>query len=1025
MQHNIIIAGVGGQGILSIAKAISGAAVERGMHVKQAEVHGMSQRGGAVQSHLRVSDEPIHSDLIPAGRGSVLIAVEPLEALRYVHLLAPDGVVVASANAFANIGNYPPVEQVIDRITSTPRHVVVDAQRLARAAGSTRADNMVMLGAASLFLSLSREDLENAIGAMFAGKGDKVIESGRRALRLGRGAAKAYMSGLEVGGSSRVVRHWVDSLGADDLLAWADGSGPAFDPGEIDDRLSGAEAHAVERLLAEVHESGRRQLFEHEVYQIVQFVGAISPPQHVFLGVDNLISEESLAAFPGEQVVLKIVSPDVVHKSDVKGVVFCPKRYETVRHEIDRLIATHRARGAHVEGVLVIEFVERGGQGLGEELFVGIRATREFGPVVAAGLGGVDTEYLARVMKPGVAVAKAVATETSAEEFFELFKQTAAYEMISGQARGHRRIVSDGELLRCFRAFIGLARRFCVDRGVTGPDMAELEVNPFAFRRQHMTPLDGRGRLATATLRPRPRPVDQIGAMLEPRSIAVLGVSNKGQNFGRIILNNIAAAGFDKSALRVIKEGADQIDGVACVPNIAALPGETDLLVIAAAAGQLPDIVDECIASGRVRSAIVIPGGAGETQESRDIPRRIRESLTRAREQGKGTPVLLGPNCLGVQSRPGRYDTFFIPENKLDKHRGAGRGVALLSQSGAFIITRLSNLETLDPLLTVSLGNQVDLTVSDLLRSVGARDDIHTLGAYVEGFNDLDGLDMLQAVRAVTEAGRTVVFYKAGRTDQGRDAAAGHTASVAGDYDICEAGATSAGALVADTFAEFEQLLELSAALHNKRVRGTRLGAISNAGFETVGMADRIRGPKYEVSLPTLPEATRAQIAAVMEKNRLTGLVNVRNPLDLTPMAGEPAYEGAARAMLECDEIDAILLSAVPLTPALITTPDELTGHESLADVLARLAAKSDKPIAAIVDSGPAYLPFVRRLRDCGIPVFRSADQAMRSLGRFLAHRARPERSEVEIRARAALTLESQSPKRTPTSMPDRAGATA
>lgn len=993
MQQNIIMAGVGGQGILSIAKAISGAALERDLHVKQAEVHGMSQRGGAVQSHLRIADEPIHSDLIPAGRVGLLIAVEPLEAMRYVHLMAPDGVVVASANAFVNIGNYPPVEQVIDRITSTPRHVVVDAERLARAAGSTRAGNMVMLGAASLFLNSSREELERAIGAMFANKGDKVVESGRRALHLGRGAAKAYLHGLERGGSSRAVRHWIDSLSPDNLLAWADGAGPAFDPAQIDDQLSGAEAHAVERLLADVYETGRRQLFEHEVYQIIQFVGAIAPPQHVFLGVDNLISEDALAAFPGDHVVLKIVSPDVVHKSDVKGVVFCPKRYETVKHEIDRLIATHRGRGAHVEGVLVVECVERGNQGLGEELFVGIRATREFGPVVAAGLGGVDTEYLARVMKPGVAVAKAVATETSAEEFFELFRQTAAYEMISGQARGHRRIVSDGELLRCFRAFIGLARRFCVDRGQAGPDVAELEVNPFAFRRQHMVPLDGRGRLATATVRPSSRPIDRIRHMLEPESIAVLGVSAKGQNFGRIILSNIVAAGFDPAHLRVVKEGESAVDGITCVPNIATLPGITDLLVIAAAAGQLPEIVDECVASGKVRSAIVIPGGAGETQDSKDIPRRIRDSLAAARARGDGGPVLLGPNCLGVQSRPGRYDTFFIPEAKLDKRRQCtGKGVALLSQSGAFIITRLSNLETLDPMLTVSLGNQVDLTISDMLAAVGGRDDIHTIGVYVEGFNDLDGLDMLQAVRAIADAGKTVVFYKAGRTDQGRDAAAGHTASVAGDYDICEAGATSAGALVAETFAEFEQLLELAATLHDRPVGGTRLGAISNAGFETVGIADRIRGPKYEVQLPALPDHTRAAIAVVLEQSKLTGLVNIRNPLDLTPMAGEAAYEGAARAMLECPEIDALLVSAVPLTPALTTTAGELAGHESLAHVLARLGAELHKPIAAVIDSGPIYLELVRQLRECGIPVFHFADQAMRSFGRYLSHRARAER---------------------------------
>lgn len=997
MQQNIILAGVGGQGILSIAKAISGAAVARGLYVKQAEVHGMSQRGGAVQSHLRISDAPIHSDLIPNGKVDLLIAVEPLESLRYVHMLAPDGVIVSSANAFINIGNYPPVEQVIDRISTMPRHVVVDAERLARAAGSGRSGNMAMLGAASHFLALNEDDLERSIAEMFASKGEQVVEVSKRAMRFGRNAASAYLRGLDRGGSSKAVRQWVDTLGPEHLAAAERPDGPVFDVIDADDRLSGAESHAVERLLADVYEADRRQLYEHEVYQIIQLVGAINPPHHLFLGIDNLISEEALASFPGDQVVLKIVSADVVHKSDVKGVVFCQKRYETVKREIDRLIELHRGRGAKVDGVLVVEYVERGGQGLGEELFVGIRATREFGPVMAAGLGGVDTEYLARVMQPGVAVAKAVATETTAEEFLELFRQTAAYQIISGQTRGHRRIVSDGELLRCFRAFIALARRFCVDRGEVGPDVAELEVNPFAFRRQHLVPLDGRGRLAPATQRPHARPIEKIHHLLEPRSLAVLGVSAKGQNFGRIILNNVLHCGFDRSKLLVIKDGIDEIDGVRCVPSIAALPEPIDLLVIAAAAGQLPDLVEQCVQSGKVRSSIIIPGGVGETHDSQDILRRLREALAHGRAMPDGGPVFLGPNSLGVQSRPGRYDTFFIPDHKLDKRRGVpGRGVAFISQSGAFIISRLSNLETLDPQLTVSIGNQADLTIADLVRAVGDRTDIHTIAVYVEGFNNMDGLDMLQAVRRITDAGKTVVFYKAGRTAQGRDAAAGHTASVAGDYDICEAGATAAGALVAETFAEFEQMLELSAALHGKVVRGTRLGVITNAGCEAVGMADRVRGPKYEVQLPTLPDATRERLEAVLAEHKIADLVNARNPLDLTPMAGEPAYEGAARVMLDCPEIDALIISSVPLCPTICATPAELDQRESLAEVIDRLTKSTSKPIIAVVDAGALYGPFVERMRQRHIPVFRSADQAIRSLGRYLCRRAKSAPVEVE-----------------------------
>jgi indolepyruvate ferredoxin oxidoreductase beta subunit len=986
MKQDIILAGVGGQGILTIAEVISQVALSQGLHVKQAETHGMSQRGGAVQSHLRISDAPIFSDLIPLGSADLVIAVEPLEALRYVQYLMPDAMLLTSIGAFVNIGNYPPIESVLARVAEWPHHALIDADRLARAAGSGRSANMVVLGAASRFLKLDQASLEQAMAERFARKGERVVEVNCRAFRFGRTAAAAYLLGLDKGGTSVSVRTWVDSLSAEHLAQPEPPDAPYFEPLAAGEQLSGAEIAAVESTLQNVHDEGRTTLFEHEVYQIIQLVGAISPPKHIFVPKHELLSDQALDSFPGDKVVCKLVATDVVHKTDSQAVVFAPKRSDLVRQEIDRLMQRHADKD--VRGVLVVEFVEHTHQ-VGGELFVGIRATRAFGPVIAAGLGGVDMELLATRMRPGQAVAKAPAADLDAQEFLEQFKHTVAYELLSGQARGHERSVSDGELLRCFRAFLLLAQRFCVDRGTDGPDLAELEINPFAFRGQRLVPLDGRARTAPAAKALPSRPLAHIAALLEPQSIAVLGASATSMNFGRIILNNVIQAGYNTQNLFVIKDGVPMLDGARCVATLADLPHPVDLLVVAAGADQLPKIVRETIGCGKVRSAILVPGGAGETEGSADLALDVQNAIAEGRLREDGGPVFLGPNSLGVLSRPGHYDTLFIPSNRLNKHLDMpARRVALVSQSGAFIVSRMSNLDNLNPAFALSIGNQLDLTLADMTLAVGQRDDVDVVGVYCEGFRELDGLAFARALREVTRRGKEVIFYKAGRTQAGRSAAAGHTASVAGDYDVAMAAAEQAGAIVVETFKEFEQLLELCAALHGKKVAGTRLGVMSNAGFETVGMADALVGPRYRLEMAQAGQATVDHLREILAKGGLGSLVNPRNPLDLTPMASESVYQDAAQILLDATEVDALVVGIVPLTASLQTGADEVARDTALPQRLGTLFRAASKPVIAVVDSGEAYTPLVQQLRSTGIPVFRSADQAVRSLGRYMTFRA-------------------------------------
>lgn len=185
MKYDILLAGVGGQGVLSLAALIGRAAVAEGLAVKQSEVHGMAQRGGAVLSHLRLSDRPIASDLIPLGTADLVLSMEPLESLRYVEYLSPEAAIVTATDPFVNIPDYPETALILDRIRRLPGSVLVDAEALARQAGDPLARNTVMVGAAAHRLPLSRDSFDGAIRQTFGAKGERALAVNAAAFEAG------------------------------------------------------------------------------------------------------------------------------------------------------------------------------------------------------------------------------------------------------------------------------------------------------------------------------------------------------------------------------------------------------------------------------------------------------------------------------------------------------------------------------------------------------------------------------------------------------------------------------------------------------------------------------------------------------------------------------------------------------------------------------------------------------------------------------------------------------------------------
>jgi acyl-CoA synthetase (NDP forming) len=756
-------------------------------------------------------------------------------------------------------------------------------------------------------------------------------------------------------------------------------------------RIAGVIAAARRRIAetdaggAHAAEAGSHALLETEGLELLSALG-IRAPAHVLVAGSREAESADTSTLGGDRVVVKVISPLILHKSDVGGVA-------VVEHRREAIVAAVRDMETRLGGQAIVGFTinrfQRYDAALGHELILGLRWTADVGAVVTLGAGGIYTEFLAANFRPGREIGIFSPALTTEADIREAIGRLAVGRLATTSLRGQAPKIGVEAIVDAIGRFTALASRF------SPHDVAECEINPLVVTPDGLVALDILVKLGSGAAEARPaRPLAKLRRLLEPSSVAIIGVSER-LNPGRIILNNLLREGFDPARIHVVKPGSDRIAGCACVPDIASIPGTVDLFILAISAAQTPQAITEIVDGKKAESIIVIPGGLEEKAGTEAIVGRMRASLAEARaSQWKG-PLINGGNCLGIRSRPGRYDTMFIPEFKLPVPTGATTPLAIVSQSGAFAVARMSKLGALNPKYSISLGNQMDLTVGDYLAYLKDDTGIEVFGVYVEGFARLDGLAFFEAAREITASGRTVILYRAGRTAAGAKASASHTASIAGDYAVTRELARAAGVVLADSVSDFDDLVRLFTMLRGKTAHGTRLGAISNAGFECVAIADNLGA----FELPAFDAATSARLEAIYREARIDSVVDVHNPIDLTPMAGDAAYEQVVRAVLEAPNVDIGIVGVVPLTVALDTLPagpahgDDLTRPDGIGRRLGGLRRGLQKAWVAVVDGGAIYDPLVALLEAEGVPTFRTADTALRLLNVFAADRRRDRRA--------------------------------
>lgn len=737
--------------------------------------------------------------------------------------------------------------------------------------------------------------------------------------------------------------------------------------------------NSIQELLHEIHGEGRNDLYEHEVYKILNIVG-IKTPVHRVVRTLKDVDEKLIRGFKGAHVIVKVISRDIPHKSRVNGVARTVREPDAIRDVIDQMrseIPLHPQMKSEpdIYGFLICEYLEYSKE-LGNEILLGIRENMAFGPLVSISKGGSDAEHFAKYYSsPNLML-----TPLSIGGCRQLLEGTRIIlKYIEEENYGHIEKLTETiyklSALSC--AFSSFAQK-TMDYVLT-----DFEINPFVFSSNgNLVAVDGLGKFMSTddTYEVITEPnTNNLEALFEPKGVAVAGISSSNPSkLGNIIAGLLHDMKRDDIVLLNPKGGSVEIGGknYELHKSLEDVKEDVELVIVMVPAPQVPEIVRQSVAKG-VKAIVLIPGGFSEVSGDRSVEEEILRLV-------ENTGIrLVGPNCLGIfyaptDDRPG-INTIFVPKRKLDFFpvEGKERNVALVTQSGALGVTILDKLKyALCPRMVVSYGNQIEVDSGDLVAYFDEDEKIDVIAAYVEGFKTAGGREFFNVARKIR---KPVIIYKAGRTDAGSRAAASHTASMTGDYEVAKAAFEQAGIINANSLLEHIDLVKTFALVGNKTVRGNSVAGVVNAGFESTYAADNLGGL-------TLANFTNKTVDALREI--LPPFVAVQPLLDLTPMGDDDLYEQCLKLLLRDENVDNLLVSMLPHTVMLHTTTDEIEkNQENVANRIVRQSRASDKPVVVCINASSAYDTMVNILEDGGVPTFSSVERAMFCLDKLVAYK--------------------------------------